>query len=245
MEKQFDTHSFPSLLCYNTVFTYIWWLVIFPPYFNHAQNSNDIIDLRNTSDETEFITFTDEKRRQVCKHIRCEEYCTIRCGLELHTVCKHRCGESSLCRNFRVQAMKNSIRLYIRNMHNYYRQMVALGKDTRGGNYTAKNMRVLNYHMDLEALAYCWAQRCVEAYDGCRRLIWIPTAGQNMYTQRSKEPYSNFSREYFATAFEKWYKQIMSVTPSVIESFPEENATEILHFSQMIWSNSRYTYIQP
>lgn len=49
-----------------------------------------------------------------------------------------------------------------------FRNKLASGNDTRGGNSNAAGMHVLNYHFGLEYTVMCHINRCTWGHDSCR-----------------------------------------------------------------------------
>lgn len=123
----------------------------------------------------------------------------IRCSIILNTA--QPCGPHKNCGDgFAMKQLNDDERAFVTEEHNKYRQKVASGGDTQGGNGEASNMKSLvnytkqksqkylrdcsvpsqskvifilqSYSKELEFVAQCWANQCNQegAHDKCRSI---------------------------------------------------------------------------
>lgn len=168
-------------------------------------------------------------------------YCKTTCPLpnDNHTICEYRCELAPDCLDFQNHELSDKERRSVRNVHNHFRNLIASGKDTRGGNGNAKNMMVMNYHKEIEVATACWGKRCSFNHDKCRHTLSFDSAGQNIFTLVSKTPLNVVNQEVFNTSIGEWYSEIEQTTKAMLEKFPEY-PVGIGHFTQLVWAKSVY-----
>lgn len=182
-----------------------------------------------------------------------DEYCKMKCPTvsDMHTICQFKCRVAKDCVEYEEYDLNDKERGTILHAHNMYRQKLASGKDKRGDNSAAKDMRVLYYDKELEIAVSCWGRRCRFAHDRCRHTPSYASAGQNLFQQSSSAPIDAFDEKYLNTSVKHWYEEIEDTNPDMIWHFAPILGTQIGHFTQVIWANTvvigctRVTYEQP
>lgn len=116
-----------------------------------------------------------------------KDWCDRSCGKTRNVVCTRKsikCQPNPKCGTDIQSGMSNSDRYYVLRAHNEIRNKFAGGKETRINNqsFTVSDMKLLNYDMELEFSAQCWANACSIPKDIC---ISTPSfgksIGQNFY----------------------------------------------------------------
>lgn len=165
-------------------------------------------------------------------------YCELLCGYD-NPVCqaKYRsCGFAENCPQVvRGNGLMENERIKVLDLHNKKRDYVAAGKETRGGNGQASNIRVLVYAPELEFLAQCTANFCRNHTDYCRDSPNFNSVGQNVY-------FGRFSANALGDAVEEWYSEVKYSRRHLIrrysESFPP--FPDYSRFTQLVWADTRY-----
>ncbi|KAG5886669.1 hypothetical protein JTB14_009487 [Gonioctena quinquepunctata] len=111
--------------------------------------------------------------------------------------------------------------------HNFYRNQIAIGNDTRYGNGEAANMMALSYDTELEFTALCFVNQCGRGSDTCRRTKSY-TAGQNIYFD-----YQRKNDEYFSVKY--WYDHISTTNETIIEAYASDWHDP---FTQLVWAET-------
>lgn len=175
--------------------------------------------------------------------INFDAYCNLKCYPPniKHTVCEYKCELGPDCAEFKDIPLSEDDRKFMRDTHNYYRNRIASGADTKGGNGAAKDMLVMNYHRTTEVSTLCWGRRCVFGHDRCRQTLALGDyAGQNLFMQASTNPIDADTRDLLNLTASKWYGEIKDTTKNVINSFPKGYPKMIGHFTQMVWALTQY-----
>lgn len=172
-----------------------------------------------------------------------DAYCALKCDTPSlkHTVCEYKCQLGPDCKDFANHPFSDEEREHMRDMHNYYRNRLASGNDTRGENGAAKNMLIINYHKTTEVSTLCWGRRCLSEHDVCRQTLGLGDhAGQNIYVLAEFQPIDTKGREYINDSVWMWYEEIKYTTREIIESFPRGITRRIGHFTQLVWADTKY-----
>ncbi|KAF2902256.1 hypothetical protein ILUMI_03931 [Ignelater luminosus] len=125
-------------------------------------------------------------------------------------------------------------RQWIVDTHNQYRDKIALGYVTTGGNGKASNMHVISYSKELEEIAQCQANMCTQKnfHKKCNG----SNLGRNMLDLDKID--SRFKSNYWLlSAITTWYSEISNTEESILNKY----ATTIrptAHFTQMVWAET-------
>ena len=170
-----------------------------------------------------------------------EVYCgdEFRCKDINNTICETQCNIDESCQNFEMLELKNEERQYMLDLHNYFRNRLALGEETRGGNSEASNMNVLNWHEELEYRAGCYVRWCaLEETDRCTTLKAFKSAGQNVFVFKWKTEHVNYkAMRWLKQAVFSWYEEILYFKKSKIGSYTATGTKrQISRFVQLIWA---------
>ncbi|RZC41214.1 CAP domain containing protein [Asbolus verrucosus] len=128
------------------------------------------------------------------------------------------------------------------DMHNEHRDRLASGAEEKKGFPSAANMRVLNYDLELEYIAYCYSKVAWKGHDVCRFTHLEEYTGQNVYGNSRR----NDTVPLYKRSVEAWYSEIDEVKDSMglINNFDlrsHQKATiPVGHFTQVIWSRTTH-----
>ncbi|KAF5304589.1 hypothetical protein FQA39_LY09640 [Lamprigera yunnana] len=170
------------------------------------------------------------------------DYCNLKCEEGPHTVCLRKgCEPSPVCENFEMIGMDDVARQLVLDLHNDYRNQLALGKDTRGGNSMAADMRALSYHKELEFVAQCYANACREmgAHDKCRITEQFDPVGQNLFILTASKTFDFTNLKWIKNGVKDWYNEITDVDAPVIDKY-EKRPNKIGHFTQVVWAKTTH-----
>lgn len=174
--------------------------------------------------------------------INVEEFCAVKClkPSDIHTICEYKCKEDNdRCKEYKFYPLSRNDRQILLDQHNMYRNKVASGEDRRGGNEAAKNMKVMNYDIDIEVTTYCWSKRCIFTHDKCRNLPKYASAGQNLFLQSGTAGIDGKNDKLLNESIKAWYEEIKDTTKELIESFGSSEAV-IGHFTQVVWASTEF-----
>ncbi|KAK5644233.1 hypothetical protein RI129_008078 [Pyrocoelia pectoralis] len=174
-------------------------------------------------------------------------YCALGCdfgdGVLNHTVCErgvNKCGPAPICgSNFKVVKLTDKLRQMILNFHNALRCRVALGKETRGKQPPAKNMRVMTYDKELEFIAQCWANACDGTslkHDKCRRTKKHEHNGQNLGYINSSANNINITLA-MQQLIMHWYNEVALYNSEWIYD-TQDRGVKVGHYTQMVWADT-------
>ncbi|XP_060530424.1 venom allergen 5 2-like [Cylas formicarius] len=176
-------------------------------------------------------------------------YCQLQCDLGYeslnHTVCvreQQRCGAGSKCGlQFAVIDLDDDDRQYILDIHNYFRNKVALGFEKRGRQPSASNMNIMKYNKELEFISQCWANTCNGnplIHDRCRRTSDFEHVGQNLGFISSSNPKINKIRAMKELII-LWYDEVAIFNNSWISDTRDRGSEyKVGHYTQLIWADS-------
>jgi len=182
--------------------------------------------------------------------VQCNPYCDLFCdyGENVtypHTACargENKCGPDPRCGSeFKVVKLTDEQRQMVLNMHNALRCRVGLGKETRGRQPPAKNMRVMTYDRELEFIAQCWANACNGAaliHDDCRRTRKFEHVGQNLGFVNSSADNINFTVA-MQQLTRYWYEEVTIFNNEwVLDTRDRGHDIKVGHYTQMMWADS-------
>ncbi|RZC36092.1 venom allergen 5-like [Asbolus verrucosus] len=169
-------------------------------------------------------------------------YCSAGCLNEddgtvfMHTACK--CNKLEGNRTL-ISDDIVSFRKTIVEIHNKLRNKLASGGETKNGFPNAANMRVINYDLELEYIANCYAKVIYTGHDKCNRKHNSEyNSGQNIAGSTEKRD------DIYVDQVNSWYSEIENVVnpATFIESFALEGHAKpkkmIGHFSQVVWAET-------
>lgn len=159
------------------------------------------------------------------------DFCKLTC-FESHTVCqKAPCwiNRESCGHDADMYLLKPNQRKTILHEHNKVRSEVATG------NKTASNMQVLSYSKEMEFIAQCWANQCIQRHDLCKCTKRYRDIGQNLiYLPNVIEPRST---QHLITAVHTWIKEgeTLEVDNPKNYIYRFENS----NYTQIIWAKTK------
>ncbi|XP_044262960.1 venom allergen 5 2-like [Tribolium madens] len=157
------------------------------------------------------------------------DYCKLKCNKLKSTGCD--CKQ----RGTRSEILEKMIefRQLCVDYHNYWRNFLASGNETRGFAKPAANMVVMNYDMELEYLARCWGRGLFNGYhDKCRLMSNGKRAGQNIAGVNVKDPSMNRVKIGIRVA---WYDEVKDMQEDIYEKLNSVEKYNIGHFTAMCW----------
>ncbi|XP_008192490.2 CRISP/Allergen/PR-1 [Tribolium castaneum] len=158
------------------------------------------------------------------------DYCSMYCGRVQHTGCDCKLGPGRQEQLARKGAA--GLRAGIVEYHNHLRNLVANGSDTRGKAGKAANMMAISYNLELEYLARCFLRsRFIGHQDECRTMANGRKLGQNSGGFDQIDD----SDKIIYKLIERWYEEIMEMTPSIFRKFKIER--RVGHFTTMAWGD--------
>ncbi|XP_044269314.1 venom allergen 5-like isoform X2 [Tribolium madens] len=141
-------------------------------------------------------------------------YCSKRCNTNVKAtgcICKLLGAKTELLDNM------VEFRQVIVDEHNYYRNLVASGNETRGFTKAAADMMIMNYDMELEFLARCHARYTFRAnHDRCKVLKNCRKAVQNIAGYGAK----NESLKMVKELIRLWYDQVKDMQEDNYLNYP-------------------------
>lgn len=173
------------------------------------------------------------------------DYCTLRCtaqGNLPNIVCerkhhcvldKNECGSDGKSKYFFDKFLDEMVAV-----HNEYRQKIASGEDTRGGNSKASNMMVLSYHKELAYTAQCLANSCLYHHK-CGRTPTFNLVGQNLYMKWSSRRAPPLNSKMIRESVYQWYIEIKDADEDLMKRF-HMTAKQTGHFTQLVWAETKY-----
>ncbi|GJQ75379.1 hypothetical protein Trydic_g23555 [Trypoxylus dichotomus] len=169
------------------------------------------------------------------------KYCAkkYKCGTAENTVCIFNCKLSSQCHQFVDYELTDEHRQYVLDIHNFYRNLVASGYETRGGHSKASNMMVLNYERDHEEVIHCWIRRCTYETDKCRSIASSVHNGQNMFRVERhawwNDRFENGS-VLIHRSITEWYEEVEHTNAKMVDSWSAKHNAQ--NVSQLLWANT-------
>ncbi|KYB26916.1 venom allergen 5 isoform X2 [Tribolium castaneum] len=161
-------------------------------------------------------------------------FCKIYCGEVKHSACE--CSSRDGRKEVGLLEVVQFRKLVV-GVHNKYRNLVASGKETRGGVGAAADMMALSYSLELEFMVRCWGRsRFHGYYDSCRTMLNGREAGQNI----AGDAWQDFTLELVEEQIRKWYEQVKDMKPDIIDSYRPLKAEgiQINHFTAMVWGQA-------
>ncbi|KAI7686548.1 CRISP/Allergen/PR-1 [Sarcoptes scabiei] len=127
-------------------------------------------------------------------------------------------------------------RKLILDAHNYYRNLIASGKESKLGFPSAANMLTLQWDESLAYVAQKHADQCRFEHDcySCRRTGKHSVVGQNLYQYRTSK---SSMKPQWKKIVKEWYEEIEIAPPQVAVSF-QLFELNIGHFTQIAWATT-------
>ncbi|XP_044748643.1 venom allergen 5-like [Coccinella septempunctata] len=175
----------------------------------------------------------------------CELYCDFFTENVTHTVCERdyeNCGPSLDCGDdFQVLHLDDEKRQFIQDLHNYFRNKVASGNETRNEQPSASNMMAMKYNKELESIAQCWANACNGnplIHDRCRRTEEYEHVGQNLGFINSSVADFDLMKS-IRLLVNLWYEEV-EIFKSEWVNVTEDRGPDIVvgHYTQMVWADT-------
>ncbi|XP_072398672.1 venom allergen 5-like [Diabrotica undecimpunctata] len=170
------------------------------------------------------------------------DYCKLSCDGTLQTVCERKnvkCGaDPNNCKNFKAMTLNDADRRLVLDAHNKLRNRVATGKETRGPQPKASNMKALSYSKELEYIAQCHTNSCKWGHDKCRRTPQWGWVGQNLFSKSYKGT-TITTQDMLNSSIYGWYDEVKDFNPSWVSSFAS-HGKEIGHYTAEVWARTRY-----
>ncbi|XP_050518010.1 venom allergen 3 [Diabrotica virgifera virgifera] len=169
------------------------------------------------------------------------DYCKLNCGSTLHTVCERKnvsCGAGTDCKNFKQLSLSDQDRRLVIDVHNELRNRVATGKETRGPQPQASNMKALSYSKELEYIAQCHTNSCKWGHDSCRKTPEWGWVGQNLFSKSFKGA-SITTQDMLNSSIYGWYNEVKDFDPSWVSSF-DTHGKDVGHYTQEVWAETQY-----
>ncbi|XP_028130865.1 venom allergen 5-like isoform X2 [Diabrotica virgifera virgifera] len=170
------------------------------------------------------------------------DYCKLSCGNTLQTVCERKnvsCGAATDCKNFKQLGLNDEERRYVLDLHNKYRNKVALGQEKTGPQPQASNMKALSYSKELEYIAQCHTNSCKYGHDLCRRTPEWGHVGQNIALKGRYHGDILPTREFIDWAMNGFYSEVRDWDPSWVSSY-DDHGKEVGHYTNLVWARTRY-----
>lgn len=155
-----------------------------------------------------------------------------------HSFCK---ASNSSCK-FVSKGVNEQEKAEILNIHNMFRNKVAMGQETRaGGLPAAANMHAITWDNELAAIAQKWAEQCVNDHDckECRATMGF-SVGQNVgYKWYSCSGNCNIrSADWTGKATDFYEKEINDYSKELVKKHPANYPKIIGHTTQVIWART-------
>ncbi|CAG9859098.1 unnamed protein product [Phyllotreta striolata] len=173
-----------------------------------------------------------------CKNVLGSYFMNTACQRQ-NVMCQggQKCGEE-----FKVVALNDTDRQYMLDIHNYLRNKVAMGRETRGSQPTAANMNALSYNKELEFMAQCWINEChkesILVHDKCRRTAEFSWVGQNLAYVGSTDPSQLDKLSMIKKMILGWYDEVAEFSSSWVNKHEERDAM-IGHYTQLVWADTK------
>lgn len=136
-----------------------------------------------------------------------------------------------------VNVLSDAQRAEIVRAHNYYRNLVASGK--QGSLPTATNMKEVTWDKEVEGVAQNWASSNPSGHNSNRKLPTRPSlyVGENIYwSSRSGSKVITAGNANVTAAIASWYSEVKDFSGDV--SAFKSSAAAIGHFTQVIWADT-------
>ena len=156
-----------------------------------------------------------------------------------HTMCEHpddTPGEN--CPNYYAEPISNIEKEELLHMHNYYRDYLASGKEsrTKDGSLMPKaaNMAVLTWNDELAKVAQRWANQCHFGHDKCHNLqdlVVGQNAAINGYPRNIDKPPNMTGIGLGWYLAEVGFFEVSNIKSMIVNE-------DIGHFTQWIWAES-------
>nr|CAH7742911.1 unnamed protein product [Callosobruchus chinensis] len=162
------------------------------------------------------------------------------CGSDKNVVCETDYGKPA--EHCKIIEATPLFRKAIIDSHNYYRNHVAIGNETRGAFRNVADMRAMSYDSYLEFTAQCQAAKCIYDHDtACYATKNFSDVGQNLNGRVDEEG----SNHTFSTVEETrkmvtdWFElEITESDEKVLKDFSRMKAAMIGYLYQMVWADT-------
>ncbi|RZC36093.1 CAP domain containing protein [Asbolus verrucosus] len=170
-------------------------------------------------------------------------YCKAECTDYYDEVHEHTACTCNKLEGTRTQIFDDIVnfRTAMVEIHNKLRNKLASGEETDRGFPNAANMRVINYDLELEYIANCYAKVIYKGHDKCNRKHHAEyNSGQNIAGSSERRE----DIEFFIQRVHKWYNEIDNVLnpADFIKVFGLEGHAKpkksVGHFSQVVWAET-------
>lgn len=160
------------------------------------------------------------------------DFCSLTCDGKPHTVCEYPEGGPPACNGLTRGLMENMRRTVIQ-VHNDYRQQVAMGKGD-GGEPPAANMVELEWSEEAAMIAQRWADQCTEdrRLDECRTMSNRVPGGQNIAVASHNEEFDVY--KYLQLNVKDWFKIGSSFNKDSLKNYKPDPSSA--SYTQIIWA---------
>lgn len=150
---------------------------------------------------------------------RTTDFCNFECG-QNHTVCSRiGCGPSPKCGNqFEMKRLTPEERKTVLKFHNQVRNRISAQKKKKLFP-PAANMKLLSYSKEIEFVAQCWANACLDQKDICRSVSRYNDVNQLIFVRPNMEDVSN-ETELFTEAFLTWLSEEPALNRKWVAEYP-------------------------
>ena len=137
-----------------------------------------------------------------------------------------------------VSVLSDAQRTELVRAHNYFRNLVASGKQAPLP--TATNMKELTWDKEVEGVAQNWASSNPSGHNSNRKLPTRPSlyVGENIYwSSRSGSKAIVAGSANVTAAVESWYNEVKAFTGDV-GAFKSTGGPVVGHFTQVAWADT-------
>lgn len=167
-------------------------------------------------------------------------YCYLPCDNQTHSACK-RCGVSVHCMSsqYYEYVVTKADRTAILDAHNELRNEMAAGRKSFSFlRTTIKDMRIMNYHSELEQIALCWVRRCFYNPDPCPRTEFYPDVKQNIFEMDISVFWGCSYGHMVQAALTVWWNDFQRTHYDLVTCIDGHNCTDQLN--QVLWSENNF-----
>ncbi|XP_043288311.1 venom allergen 5-like [Venturia canescens] len=166
------------------------------------------------------------------------EFCSIKtCRPNTHTLCLYPfLKPSQQCGTVYSSGLNQKEINELINIHNYYRNYVASGRERRGNpgpQPAAKNMVPLRWSNELAGIAQTWADQCKFAHDSCRN-TGNTQIGQNIVITSTTGKLTSSLSDLVSS----WYNEVSQFNKNEVKKYVFSRNTG--HYSQLVWAKTTH-----
>lgn len=140
------------------------------------------------------------------------------------------------CFNVELVPMTSSLKGFILNRHNEYRQQIASGSNSEFPE--AQKMTVMQWDDTLQFLAETHVSHCTFQHDDCRATPDFPYSGQNLYYTATSGTNTNATAAA-EKGLKSWFEEWKVADPDIVDSI-EWEMWAAFHFSIMVHDQNNY-----